>query len=176
MSIVSGWVGSSSVTETSQRWVSAAGAAVRVGTPFSMSNLVGKSVVDFTMTPARSSYTVTQGMIKGMTTTVNFSGFAVAAGSIQNVVSNVASVKAAGTLSGSLFGCEIRHFYQVSNNQKLFLGLVNGPAQNFNLSLNGTVFSFVQHANTGGVRTYAATTTTNWFYNQTGVLFSVTKG
>ncbi|EAR9329218.1 TPA: hypothetical protein R4G38_003172 [Salmonella enterica subsp. enterica serovar Kentucky] len=34
MTINSGWVGSSAVSETGQRWMSAAGRSVRVGTPF----------------------------------------------------------------------------------------------------------------------------------------------
>ncbi|HGP0794310.1 TPA: hypothetical protein ACLFL9_004841, partial [Salmonella enterica subsp. diarizonae serovar 53:z10:z35] len=45
MAIGSGWVGSQAVAETGQRWMSAAGAAVKVSTPFWMSALVGKSVV-----------------------------------------------------------------------------------------------------------------------------------
>ncbi|MDM6737515.1 tail fiber domain-containing protein, partial [Enterobacter hormaechei] len=42
-------VGSSAVATTGQRWMSAAGSAVKVGTPFWMSGLVGKSTADFTI-------------------------------------------------------------------------------------------------------------------------------
>lgn len=43
MTVGAGWVGSSAVGETGQRWMSAAGPAIRVGVPFWMSGLVGKS-------------------------------------------------------------------------------------------------------------------------------------
>lgn len=56
MAIGSGWVGSSAVATTGQRWMSAAGSAVKVGTPFWMSGLVGKSTADFTITTGRSTY------------------------------------------------------------------------------------------------------------------------
>ncbi|EDE8097153.1 hypothetical protein BZR10_23845, partial [Salmonella enterica subsp. enterica serovar Newport] len=45
MAISSGWVGSQAAAETGQRWMSAAGAALRTPAPFWMSALVGKSVV-----------------------------------------------------------------------------------------------------------------------------------
>lgn len=80
-----------------------------------------------------------------------------------------------GSLSGSLFGCEIRHFYQPSGYQNLYLGLVNGPAQNFSLSLNGTVLSFVNYMYLNGVRSYYALTAKNWFFNQVGATFTVSR-
>lgn len=43
MSIQSGWVGSSAVSETGQRWMSAAMQAVRLGRPAYMSAMVGRS-------------------------------------------------------------------------------------------------------------------------------------
>lgn len=43
MAIKGPWVGSSAKAETGQSWMIAAGAAVRVGTPFMMSSLIGKS-------------------------------------------------------------------------------------------------------------------------------------
>ncbi|EAO5057048.1 hypothetical protein E8A35_26680, partial [Salmonella enterica] len=45
MAVGSGWVGSQAVAETGQRWMSAAGSALRTPVPFWMSALVGKSVV-----------------------------------------------------------------------------------------------------------------------------------
>ncbi|EBI1835249.1 hypothetical protein FK088_23705 [Salmonella enterica] len=45
MAVGSGWVGSQAVAETGQRWMSAAGAALRTPAPFWMSSLVGRSVV-----------------------------------------------------------------------------------------------------------------------------------
>lgn len=47
MAISGPWIGSSAVAETGQRWMSAAGAAVRVGTPFWISALGGQSKYDF---------------------------------------------------------------------------------------------------------------------------------
>lgn len=43
MTVGSGWIGSSAVGETAQRWMSAAGPAINVGVPFWMSTLAGKS-------------------------------------------------------------------------------------------------------------------------------------
>ncbi|UWM66545.1 hypothetical protein [Enterobacter sp. CP102] len=43
MTIASGWIGSSAVGETAQRWMSAAGPTINVGVPFWMSALAGKS-------------------------------------------------------------------------------------------------------------------------------------
>ncbi|EFL3859942.1 receptor-recognizing protein, partial [Escherichia coli] len=43
MAISSGWVGSSAVSETGQRWMSAAMQAVRLGRPAYMSAMVGRS-------------------------------------------------------------------------------------------------------------------------------------
>lgn len=43
MTIASGWIGSSAVGETAQRWMSAAGPTINVGVPFWMSTLAGKS-------------------------------------------------------------------------------------------------------------------------------------
>ncbi|HBL5511014.1 TPA: receptor-recognizing protein, partial [Enterobacter hormaechei] len=56
MAIGSGWVGSSAVSETGQRWMSAAGSAVRVGTPFWMGTLVGKSREQVINVSANSNY------------------------------------------------------------------------------------------------------------------------
>lgn len=47
MAINGPWIGSSAVAETGQRWMSQAGAAVRIGTPFWMSSMGGKSKYDF---------------------------------------------------------------------------------------------------------------------------------
>ncbi|MEG2434043.1 MAG: hypothetical protein RSB25_20630 [Acinetobacter sp.] len=49
MAISSGWVGSSAVNETGQRWMSAAGNAVRIGAPFWMSQMIGQSVYNITI-------------------------------------------------------------------------------------------------------------------------------
>lgn len=177
MAIGSGWVGSSAVATTGQRWMSAAGSAVKVGTPFWMSGLVGKSTADFTITTGRSTYDarVQVTNMQWVVVSTNYTGFATATGSIQNVLSNVITVRPTGSLSGSLFGCEIRHFYQPSGYQNLYLGLVNGPAQNFSLSLNGTVLSFVNYMYLNGVRSYYALTAKNWFFNQVGATFTVSR-
>lgn len=178
MAISGGWVGSSAVGVTGQRWISAAGSSVRVGTPFHMSTLVGKATTDFTVVTGRSTYTIRQHIPNGqiIAMPLNYTGYAVASGSIQNVLGNsVIAVNATGSLSGSLFGCEIRHFYQPSGYTNLYIGLVNGPAQNFNLSLNGTVLSFVQHQFMNGVRNYYALTARNWLYDQPGKSFAVSR-
>ncbi|HHR4773461.1 TPA: hypothetical protein ACS55J_005293 [Salmonella enterica] len=56
MAIGVGWVGSQAVAETGQRWMSAAGSAVKVPVPFWMSSLVGKSVMDVAYYAAISGY------------------------------------------------------------------------------------------------------------------------
>ncbi|WP_407204806.1 receptor-recognizing protein [Enterobacter hormaechei] len=56
MTINSGWVGSSAVSETGQRWMSAAGRSVRVGAPFWMKTLVGKSREQVINVSANNNY------------------------------------------------------------------------------------------------------------------------
>lgn len=47
---VPGWIGSSAVNETGQRWMSAAGAAVRRPAPFYMSQLASQSKFNYRLT------------------------------------------------------------------------------------------------------------------------------
>lgn len=46
---VPGWIGSSAVAETGQRWMSAAGSAVRIGAPFWMSQMANQSVYNISI-------------------------------------------------------------------------------------------------------------------------------
>ncbi len=53
MTIAAGWVGSNTVGETGQRWMSAAGPALQLGVPFWMSTLPGRSTsISFSITGA----------------------------------------------------------------------------------------------------------------------------
>ncbi|HDW3274224.1 receptor-recognizing protein [Enterobacter cancerogenus] len=56
MAIGSGWVGSSAVNETGQRWMSAAGRAVQVSPPFWIKTLVGKSREQVINVSANNNY------------------------------------------------------------------------------------------------------------------------
>lgn len=47
MAVTGPWVGSSAKAETGERWMREAGAKLRIGTPFWMSNMIGKSVFHF---------------------------------------------------------------------------------------------------------------------------------
>ncbi|EPS9111452.1 hypothetical protein ACVURN_004500 [Klebsiella pneumoniae] len=44
MAVTGPWVGSSAKAETGEAWMAQAGAKLRIGTPFWMSNMIGKSV------------------------------------------------------------------------------------------------------------------------------------
>lgn len=46
---VPGWIGTSAVAETGQRWMSAAGSAVRIGAPFWMSQMANQSVYNISI-------------------------------------------------------------------------------------------------------------------------------
>lgn len=51
MTVAAGWVGSSTVGETGQRWMSVAGPALQLGVPFWMSTLSGRSIsISFNIT------------------------------------------------------------------------------------------------------------------------------
>ncbi|MEG5552194.1 hypothetical protein UXO11_21680 [Enterobacter wuhouensis] len=56
MAIVAGWIGSSAVSTTGARWMSAAGSGVKVGTPFWMSGLVGKMTLSVASTSNPADY------------------------------------------------------------------------------------------------------------------------
>ena len=58
MGVASGWVGSSAVSVTGERSMKSAGAKLKLSTPFYMSQMVGKSVQDFSITVGRSNFVV----------------------------------------------------------------------------------------------------------------------
>lgn len=150
MAIGSGWVGSQAVAETGQRWMSAAGSAVKVSTPFWMSALVGKSLVGV------ASYANLQGegydtvnwyyldsKYVDITLTAPFSG-TVATNNPSLVVSTSDTLFKDNATAGVTFGSSIT----ATNRQRFFIGLrfviswddttVDMPNTQWQLLLNGS--------------------------------------
>ncbi|AXD22175.1 MULTISPECIES: hypothetical protein [Enterobacteriaceae] len=184
MAIGSGWVGSSAVSTTGQRWMSAAGSKVKVGTPFWMSSLVGKAMQDFTVVVGRNTYAfraqISNGQfIQGTSSYGGFSNNSVQTGAIAATVVSGAqqplSINATGSVSGTLLGCAITHVSQVQNATTMYIGLTNGPNQNFTLSFGGTNFTFTPSHFAYNTRHYRASTAGGWLYNQNGKTIAVTK-
>lgn len=125
MAIGSGWVGSQSVAETGQRWMSAAGAAVRTPVPFWMSSLVGKSVVGVASyaNPAGQGYDTANwyfldSQYVDITLTAPFSG-TIATNNPSLVVSTSEALFNDGTTAGVTWGTSIT----ATSRQRFFIGL-----------------------------------------------------
>lgn len=151
MAIGSGWVGSQAVEETGQRWMSAAGAAVKVSTPFWMSALVGKSVVGVASyaNPAGRGYDTRYSAFLDsyyvdITLTAPFSG-TIATNNPSLVVSTSDALFNDGTTAGVTWGASIT----ATSRQRFFIGLrfnvswndsiVDMPNTRWQLLLNGSV-------------------------------------
>ncbi|EJT8608600.1 hypothetical protein N3740_001141 [Salmonella enterica subsp. enterica serovar Newport] len=151
MAIGSGWVGSQAVAETGQRWMSAAGSALRAPAPFWMSALVGKSVVGVASyaNPAGRGYDTRYAAFYDsdyvdITLTVPFSG-TIATNNPSLVVSTSAALFNDNTTAGATYGTSI----SVAGVQRFFIGLrfavgwddsvVNMPNTQWQLLLNGSV-------------------------------------
>ena len=158
MGVASGWVGSSAVSVTGERSMKSAGAKLKLSTPFYMSQMVGKSVQDFSITVGRSNFVVL-----------------VQATNIQIVPVNNNYGGYSGSINGSLLGCSITHLSQTQDSTKMYLGLTNGPNQNFTLSFDGTNISFTPLSFANNTRHYSAIVSKNWLFNQNGKTISVYK-
>ncbi|QDH49179.1 tail fiber adhesin [Pantoea phage Phynn] len=147
MTINSGWVGSSAVNETGQRWMSSAGSVVRIGTPFWMSRLVGQSKEDFKLNVAKSS----------PSTNITYygygeKGYATTSGTF-------------GSLSGGFPGYTCRGLYDASNSNDGLI-LINGPNRTWTLEFTatGSRFAFAyDRVNSGN--TYYRCTNPDGFRN-----------
>ncbi len=176
MAIGSGWVGSSAVATSGQRWMSAAGSAVKVGKPFYMSSLIGKAMQDFTMVVGNSTYGIMMQATntQWVTGTVYYGGYSNnstttgAALAISGTSARIPSINATGSVSGTLLGCAITHISQGKGTAYIYIGLTNGPNQSFTLSLGGTNFSFAAHSFANNTRHYRASASSNWLYNKKG--------
>lgn len=176
MAIGSGWVGSSGVSTTGQRWMSAAGSKVKVNTPFWMSGLVGKAVQDFTMVVGNSTYDIMMQATntQWVTGTMYYGGYSNnstttgAALAISGTNARIPSINATGSVSGTLLGCAITHISQGKDTVYIYIGLTNGPNQSFTLSLGGTNFSFAAYSFANNTQHYRASASSNWLYNKKG--------
>ncbi|MDJ6850274.1 hypothetical protein LED50_12540 [Salmonella enterica] len=150
MAIGSGWVGSQAVAETGQRWMSAAGSAVKVPAPFWMSSLVGKSVVGVASyaNPTGSGYDTTawyflDSQYVDITLTAPFSG-TVATNNPSLVVSTSDVLFKDDTTAGVTWGASIT----ATSRQRFFIGLrfvvsrddtrISLPNTQWQLLLNGS--------------------------------------
>ena len=138
---VPGWIGSSAVTETGQRWMSAAGNAVRIGTPFYMSRMAGQSVYNITVTIYERYYNNTR--YRGQWGVGWYLPYSKPSGNGQ----------VQGSYNGLAFGTcvctQADYRYSV-------LSIQNGPAINLRLTFDdGGVFDFENNGTIdGGYRQY----------------------
>lgn len=155
MAIGSGWVGSQAVAETGQRWMSAAGSAVKVSTPFWMSALVCKSVVGVASYVTRSgegydtaNWVFYNSSYIEITLTAPFSG-TIATDSSSLEVSTSDAIFNDNTTAGVTHGTSI----SVANVQKFYVGI------RFDMSGNDTerrpVIAWKLLLNGSAVATYA---------------------
>ncbi|EBG1929777.1 hypothetical protein FH551_19630 [Salmonella enterica] len=150
MAIGSGWVGSQAVAETGQRWMSAAGAALRAPAPFWLSSLVGKSVVGVASyaNPQGSGYDTRNwyyldSQYVDITLTAPFSG-TVATNNPSLVVSTSDVLFKDDTTAGVTWGTSIT----ATSRQRFFIGLrfvvsrddtrIDLPNTQWQLLLNGS--------------------------------------
>ncbi|EHK1061235.1 hypothetical protein R4U18_001620 [Salmonella enterica] len=173
MAVGSGWVGSQAVAETGQRWMSAAGAALRTPAPFWMSALVGKSVVGVASyaNPAGRGYdTRNYGFYDSnyvdITLTVPFSG-TIATNNPSLVVSTSGALFNDDTTAGATYGTSI----SVAGVQRFFIGLRfdvsrldtsrNMPNTQWQLLLNGSAVA-TYTSNFSAYYTFDTTTDDDW--------------
>ncbi|ENA6191246.1 hypothetical protein ABGB79_004591 [Salmonella enterica subsp. enterica] len=173
MAIGSGWVGSQAVAETGQRWMSAAGSAVKVFTPFWMSALVGKSVVSVASyaNPEGQGYETTSwhyldSQYVDITLTAPFSG-AIATNNPSLVVSTSDALFKDNTTAGVTFGTSIT----ATSRQRFFIGLrfvvsqddtaIRMPNTQWQLLLNGSAVA-TYTSNFLAYRSYDTTTEDDW--------------
>ena len=180
MGVASGWVGSSAVSVTGERSMKSAGAKLKLSTPFYMSQMVGKSVQDFSITVGRSNFVVLVQATNIQIVPVNnnyggYSNNSTTTGAGSAVSSRVQTQNPAGSINGSLLGCSITHLTQTQDSTKMYLGLTNGPNQNFTLSFDGTNISFTPLSFANNTRHYSAIVSKNWLFNQNGKTISVYK-
>lgn len=168
MAVTGPWVGSSAKAETGEPWMAQAGAKLRLGTPFWMSNMIGRSVFNFSLTVQyrnwnniyyRGSWQVGGWNWSPKPTTQN-------------------------TVQGNFEGKEVTLFVSVSGQggvnywngdpQGTTLGIRNGDAINLRVMMSdGTTFDFTPGKMDGDVRNYQiasndeANKLKNWFSDRT---------
>ncbi|ECU7995141.1 hypothetical protein BHM34_27495 [Salmonella enterica subsp. enterica serovar Toucra] len=173
MAIGSGWVGSQAVAETGQRWMSAAGAALRAPAPFWLSSLVGKSVVGVASyaNPTGRGYDTANwyfldSKYVDITLTAPFSG-TVATNNPSLVVSTSDVLFKDDTTAGVTWGTSIT----ATSRQRFFIGLrfvvsrddtrIDLPNTQWQLLLNGSAVA-TYTSNFLAYRSYDTTTEDDW--------------
>lgn len=128
---VPGWIGSSAVAETGQRWMSAAGSAVRIGVPFWMSQMAGQSVYNISIPIYERHYNGLR--YRGCWMYGWYLPFSKPGG----------NAAPGGSFNGLAYGTcvAIQH---TDLNEYSVLTIQNGPAANLRLTTDdGAVFNFV---------------------------------
>lgn len=127
---VPGWIGSSAVAETGQRWMSAAGSAVRIGVPFWMSGMAGQSVYNISIPIYGRQYNGIR--YRGCWMYGWYLPFSKPGG----------NAAPGGSYNGLAYGTCVA--MQAFDGEYSVLTIQNGPAANFRLTLDdGAVFNFV---------------------------------
>lgn len=123
------WLGSSAVAETGQRWMSAAGSAVRIGAPFRMSQMANQSVYNISIPIFERYYNGVR--YRGCWGT----GWSFPASKPSG------NTPPGGSYNGLAYGTCVAT--QAFDGEYSVLTIQNGPAANFRLTLDdGTVFDF----------------------------------
>lgn len=173
MAVGSGWVGSQAVAETGQRWMSAAGSALRTPAPFWMSSLVGRSVVGVASyaNPAGRGYDTANwyyldSLYVDITLTAPFYG-TIATNNPSLVVSTSDALFNDNTTAGATYGASI----SVAGVQRFFIGLrfvvsrddtrIDLPNTQWQLLLNGSAVA-TYTSNFLAYRSYDTTTEDDW--------------
>lgn len=158
MTIASGWIGSSAVGETAQRWMSAAGPAINVGVPFWMSTLAGKSK-GLKVTVARTQIGILPPGVKGpQQYPILAFGFLQGKG---------------GSVVGNYSGREVTSCYFENANGYFRFAVSGGMSGSISLVIGGARYSVPYNSS---LSCYALINTTlqNYFVNNVGKTIDVT--
>lgn len=168
MAVTGPWVGSSAKAETGEPWMAQAGAKLRLGTPFWMSNMIGRSVFNFSLTIRYRNWN-----------NIYYRGSWQVGGWNWSLKPTSKS-----TVQGNFEGKEVTLFVSVSGQgsvnywngdlQGTTLGIRNGDAINLRVTMSdGTTFDFNPGKMDGDVRNYQivsndeANKLKDWFSNRT---------
>ncbi|QPX73627.1 putative distal long tail fiber assembly catalyst [Cronobacter phage vB_CsaM_Cronuts] len=149
---VPGWIGSSAVDETGERWMAQAGAKVRLTTPFYMSRMAGQSVYNINFTVYERYYN--NARYRGQWGVGWYSPYSKPSG--HGAVGGSFNGNAFGTVVSAQSGPDIS-----------VITIQNGPAVNLRLTMDdGGVFDFNNNGRVhDGYRQYQISSgqTTAWY-------------
>lgn len=166
MAVTGPWVGGSAKAETGERWMKEAGAKLRLGIPFMMSDMIGRSVFNFSLTVQYRNWNNTYYRGSWQVGGWNWSP----------------KPTSQNTVQGNFEGKEVTLFVSVSGQggrnywegEGTTLGIRNGDPINLRVTMSdGTGFNFTPGKMDGDTRNYQiesnneATRLKDWFSART---------